>query len=211
MGVFTYPPPHIYSRILRTCLTTKIYWVITERERRHSSSKTFPLLKAPPDSAGSFSKNSLDSSSFCLKYKNFQGIQQNSKAILFRLQGGGGKLWCPSFPSPSPFSRILTYTGWKSRLITQEPGLDSSSGFQVAASPRRLPNTEGWKLKGWRTGWVGGAQWRNYLSKVPSSVEFLASSSVIKLTVFPLKAWLWKGRECLFNLGLRLERRFWMS
>lgn len=154
MGVFTYPPPHIYSRILRTCLTTKIYWVITERERRHSSSKTFPLLKAPPDSAGSFSKNSLDSSSFCLKYKNFQGIQQNSKAILFRLQGGGGKLWCPSFPSPSPFSRILTYTGWKSRLITQEPGLDSSSGFQVAASPRRLPNTEGWKLKGWRTGWV---------------------------------------------------------
>lgn len=47
--------------------------------------------------------------SFLLKYKSFLG------------KGEGGKKNCvPLFPSPNASSKILTSTGWKSRLIRQE-------------------------------------------------------------------------------------------
>lgn len=131
-----------------------------------------------PNSLGSFSKQfPWTSQAFCLNCKSFQGITTLGKAKLLRLQGGGGggeKPRCPSFSSANPFSEILTSTGWKSRLIRQESlARPPAAVFRWLRAPP--PSERGVMKSGGRPrGLAGGTQWRNYLSKVPSSAELLA-------------------------------------
>lgn len=151
MGVLTFSP---FNSNFREPVWPRWFTASLPKQRgdirfpKRCLSSRFPVIV--PEA---FPSNSLGIFSFCLKCTSFQGITTKlGNTTLLRLQGGGRKPWCPSFPSSNSFSKILTSTGWKSRLIRQESLARPRRRFSGGCEPRRLPSDENGREAA-RAGW----------------------------------------------------------
>lgn len=208
MGMFTFSP--LILQLWEPFLRAVIYWITTETQKAFIF-QNLPSLHGSPNSPKSFFQLiPWTSQVFCLKRKGFQGINKTWPSNFASSPGRWGEgetLVAPLFPYPNLFSKILTSTGWRSRLIRQEslawPPAADFRGLRAPPPFERGVMKTGEKRRGAAAAHNGAI----ICLKFHPLRSSLHNSSVIKPTVVALKTWLWEGRGVFIYFGASLREQ----